>query len=145
MNSGALAPYFDCGRKAPLEGAWSERQTPMYFKAGGGTSSVIVPKPGVVPWARFSYRGDKLYLSAGRGITDIPSQEEWLWRTERCSRDWPQSYLRLCGRIEMKINTNHPITVLGDDLADLKAVAEEMGIPFECCDFMTPEEVEMKI
>jgi L-fucose isomerase len=145
VNSGALAPYFAYGRNDSLEGAWSERQTPMYFKAGGGTSSVIVRKPGVVTWARFSYRDNQLYLCAGRGITDVPSEEEWLRRTERCSRDWPQWYLKLCGRIELKINTNHPMTVFGDYLADLKAVAEEMEIPFECYDFTTPEEIETKI
>ena len=48
--------------------------------------------------------------------------------------------LKLCGRIEWKINSNHPIIVLGDYLADLKAIAEELGIPFECYDYKTPEE-----
>ena len=142
VNSGALAPYFASGRNDTLEGAWSERQTPMYFKAGGGTSSVVVRKPGVVTWARFGYRDHKLYLCAGRGMTDVPTEQEWLKRTERCSRDWPQWYIKLCSRIEMKINTNHPMTVFGDYLADLKAVAEEIGIPFECYDYITPEELE---
>jgi hypothetical protein len=32
--------------------------------------------------------------------------------------------------------------VLGDYLADLKAVAEELGIPFECYDYRTSEEIE---
>ncbi|MEJ5258723.1 MAG: hypothetical protein WHS88_00860 [Anaerohalosphaeraceae bacterium] len=142
VNSGALAPYFAYGRDDSLEGAWSERQTPMYFKAGGGTCSVVVRKPGVVTWARFSYRNHQLYLCAGRGKTDVPSEEEWLRRTERCSRDWPQWYLKLCGRIEWKVNTNHPMTVFGDYLADLKALAEELNIPFECYDFMTPAEID---
>ena len=142
VNSGALAPYFAYGRDDSLEGSWSQRQTPMYFKAGGGTCSVVVRKPGVVTWARFSYRDHKLYLCAGRGKTDVPSEEEWLKRTERCSRDWPQWYLKLCGRIELKVNTNHPMTVFGDYLADLKALAEELEIPFECYDFKTPKEIE---
>ncbi len=142
VNSGALAPYFAYGRDDSLEGAWSERQTPMYFKAGGGTSSVVVRKPGVVTWARISYRDHKLYLCGGRGKTDIPSEEEWLERTARCSRDWPQWYIKLCGRIELKVNTNHPMTVFGDYLADLKALAQELGIPFECYDFMTPAEIQ---
>ncbi len=142
VNSGALAPYFAGGRDDSLEGAWSERQTPMYFKAGGGTCSVVVRKPGPVTWARFSYRDHQLYLCAGRGKTDIPDEQEWLRRTERCSRDWPQWYLKLCGRIEMKVNTNHPMTVFGDYLADLKALAEALDIPFECYDFMTPEELD---
>lgn len=142
VNSGALAPYFAHGRDDSFEGSWSERQTPMYFKAGGGTCSVVVRKPGVVTWARFSYRDHQLYLCAGRGKTDIPSEEEWLARTERCSRDWPQWYLKLCGRIELKVNTNHPMTVFGDYLADLKALAAELGIPFECYDFKTPDQLD---
>ncbi len=142
VNSGALAPYFAQGRDDSLEGSWSERQTPMYFRAGGGTCSVVVRKPGVATWARFGYRDNQLYLCAGRGITDVPTEEEWLQRTERCSRDWPQWYLRLCGRIEQKINSNHPMSVFGDCLADLKAFAEELNIPFECYDCRTPEDIE---
>jgi hypothetical protein len=43
----------------------------------------------------------------------------------------------------MTINSNHPMTVLGDHLGALKAVAEELGIPFECYDHLTPEEVRV--
>jgi L-fucose isomerase-like protein len=141
VNSGALAPYFARGSHDSFEGAWSERQTYMYFKLGGGTSTVVVRIPGTVTWARFSYRDHQLYLCAGRGITDVPTEEQWRERTARCSPDWPQWHLKLCGRIEWYINSNHPITVLGDHLAELKALAEEMGIPFECYDDITPEEV----
>jgi hypothetical protein len=111
----------------------------MYFKNGGGTSSVVVRKKGVVTWARFSFRDHQMYLCAGRGVTDVPTREEWLYRTERCSRDWPQWYLKLCGKIEWKVNTNHPMTVCGDYLAELKALAGELGIPFECYDHTTPD------
>ncbi len=142
VNSGALAPYFAYGRNDSFEGAWSERQTYMYFKQGGGTSSVVVRVPGVVTWARFSYRDHKLYLAAGRGITDVPTEEEWRERSKRCNPEWPHWYLKLCGRIEWKANSNHPITVLGDYLADLKALAEELGIAFECYDYLTPAEIE---
>lgn len=142
VNSGALAPFFAHGKHDSLEGSWSERQTYMYFKEGGGTCTLSVKKPGVVTWGRFSYRDQKLYLCAGRGMTDVPTEQEWLKRTERCSRDWPQWYLKLCGRIEQKINTNHPMTVFGDYLADLKALAQELDIPFECYDYRMPEEIE---
>lgn len=141
VNSGALAPYFAFGRHDSLEGAWSERQPYMYFKQGGGTCSVVVRTPGVVTWARFSYRHNQLYLAAGRGVTDIPTEEEWRQRSAKCNPEWPHWYLRLCGRIEMMINSNHPMTVLGDHLGALKALAEELNIPFECCDHLTPEEV----
>ena len=40
------------------------------------------------------------------------------------------------------LNSNHPITALGDHLGALKAVADELGIPFECTDHMTPDEIE---
>jgi L-fucose isomerase len=142
VNSGALAPYFAHGSHHSLQGAWSERQTCMYFKQGGGTCSVVVRIPGVVTWARFSYRNHKIYLCAGRGVTDVPSEEQWQQRSNRCNPEWPHWYLKLCGRIEWKINSNHPITVLGDYLEDLKAIAEGLGIPFECYDYRTPEEIE---
>jgi L-fucose isomerase-like protein len=141
VNSGALAPYFAYGSHDSLEGAWSERQTHMYFKKGGGTSSVVVRIPGVVTWARFSYRNHQLYLAAGRGLTDVPTEEQWQERSERCSSDWPHWYINLCGHVEWTINSNHPITAIGDHLSELKAVAEELGIPFECRDHCTPEEL----
>jgi L-fucose isomerase len=141
VNSGALAPYFARGSHDSLEGAWSERQTYMYFNSGGGTSSVVVRVPGVVTWARFSYRDHQLYLCAGRGVTDVPTEEQWRERSANCNPDWPHWYLRLCGKIEWKINSNHPITVLGDHLAELKALAEELDIPFECYDHLTPDQL----
>ena len=142
VNSGALAPYFARGSHDSLEGAWSERQTYMYFREGGGTSSVVVRKPGVVTWARFGYRKNRMMLCAGRGVTDVPSDAEWRERSANCSPDWPHWYLKLCGRIEWKINSNHPMTACGDHLASLKALAEAIDIPFECYDYRTPAEIE---
>lgn len=141
VNSGALAPYFAQGSHDTLKGAWSERQTPMYFRQGGGTCSVVVRKPGVVTWARYSYRNHQLYLCAGRGVTDVPTEEQWKERTANCSPDWPQHYLKLCGKIEWYAHTNHPMTTFGDRLGVLKAFAEELGIPFECYDHCTPKAV----
>lgn len=138
VNSGALAPYFAYGTHDSLKGAWSERQTYMYFKQGGGTCSVVVRIPGIVTWARFSYRNHQIYLCAGRGITDVPTKEQWHERSRRCNPEWPHWYLKLCSRIEWSINSNHPMTVSGDHLAELKAVASELGIPFECYDDITP-------
>ncbi len=141
VNSGALAPYFAQGSSTTLKGAWSERQTPMYFGKGGGTCSVVVRKPGVVTWARYSYRNHQLYLCAGRGITDVPTEAQWKERTANCSPDWPQHYLKLCGKIEWYVHTNHPMTAFGDHLGALKALAEELGIPFECYDHCTPDQL----
>ncbi len=142
VNSGALAPYFAQGRHESLQGAWSERQTYMYFREGGGTSSVVVRKPGVVTWARFGYRDNQMLLCAGRGVTDVPTEAQWRERSAKCSPDWPHWYLKLCGRIERKINSNHPMTACGDHLAALKALAAELEIPFECYDHRTPSEIE---
>jgi L-fucose/D-arabinose isomerase len=141
VNSGALAPFFARGRHDSLEESWSARQPAMYFKQGGGTCSVVVRKPGVVTWARFSYRNHNLYLAAGRGVKDVPSEAEWKERSQNCDPQWPHWYLKLCGRIEWRVNSNHPITVCGDHLADLKAVAQELKIPFECYDDLTPDEL----
>ncbi len=142
VNSGALAPFFARGSHDSLTGAWSDRQTPMYFREGGGTCSVVVRVPGIVTWARFSYRDHGLYLCAGRGVTDVPTEEEWKRRSSRCNPEWPHWYLRLCGRIEWSLNSNHPMTVLGDHLGALKAAAEELGIPFECYDHLKPEDLQ---
>ena len=142
VNSGALAPFFAYRSHDSLGGAWSERQTYMYFKQGGGTCSVVVRIPGIVTWARFSYRSHRLYLCAGRGVTDVPTERQWQERSKTCNPEWPHWYLKLCTRIEWKANSNHPITVVGDYLADLKAVAEELGIPFECYDHRTPSEIQ---
>ncbi len=141
VNSGSLAPYFAYGSNDSLRGAWSERQTPMYFSEGGGTSSVIVRKPGVVTWARFGYRNNQIYLCAGRGMTDVPNEQQWQARSAKCSPDWPHWYIKLCGRIENKINSNHPMTACGDYLGELYALAQELDIPFECYDHLTPEEL----
>jgi L-fucose isomerase-like protein len=142
VNSGALAPYFAHGSHDSLKGSWSERQTYMYFREGGGTSSVVVKKPGVVTWARIGYKHGRMYLCAGRGMTDVPTEAQWKERSARCSPDWPHWYLKLCGRVEQKLNTNHPMTAFGDWLAPLKALAEELDLPFECYDYLTPDEVE---
>jgi len=142
VNSGALAPYFAYGRHDSLEGAWSERQTYMYFKQGGGTCSVVVRVPDVVTWARFSYKDHELYLAAGRGITDVPTEEQRKERSENCNPEWPHWYIKLCGKIEWSLNTNHPMTILGDHLAELKAVAQELGIPFECKDHCSPNDIK---
>jgi L-fucose isomerase len=141
VNSGSLAPYFAKGSHESLNGSWSERQTYMYFKKGGGTCSLVARVPGTVTWARFSYKNHKLYLCAGRGVTDIPTEEIWRERSKNCSPDWPHWYLKLCGKIENHINSNHPMTVMGDYLAELKALAETMDIEFECYDTKKPEQL----
>jgi len=141
VNSGALAPFFAQGRHDSLEGSWSERQSYMYFQQGGGTSSVVVRVPGTVTWARFSYRDHRLYLAAGRGITDVPGEDAARERSERCDPEWPHWYIRLCGRIEWRLNSNHPMTVLGDHLGKVKALAAMLGVPFECYDELTPADL----
>jgi L-fucose/D-arabinose isomerase len=141
VNSGSLAPYFAKGSHKSLEGSWSERQTYMYFKKGGGTCSLIARIPGIVTWARFSYKNHQLYLCAGRGFTDIPTDKIWKKRSKSCNPEWPHWYLKLCGKIEQHINSNHPMTVMGDHLAELKALAEEMNIEFECYDTKYPEQL----
>jgi L-fucose isomerase-like protein len=141
VNSGSLAPYFAYGSHDSLKGAWSERQTYMYFKQGGGTCTVVGRVPGVVTWARFSYRNQQMYLAAGRGVTDVPTEEQWRERSAKCNAEWPHWYIRLCGRPEWSLNTNHPMTAVGDHLGALKAVAEELGIPFECMDYLRPEDL----
>jgi dipeptidyl-peptidase-4 len=56
----------------------------------------------------------------------------------KCSPDWPHHHIKLCGAIEERINSNHPMTTFGDYLAELKALAEALDIPFECYDEKGP-------
>jgi hypothetical protein len=66
----------------------------------------------------------------------------WRERSRRCSGEWPHWYIRLCGRVEWHLNSNHPMTAFGDHLGKLKAFAAEIGIPFECYDSLTPADIE---
>ncbi len=141
VNSGSLAPFFAQGSNDTLDGSWSERQTPMYFIQGGGTCTVVCKIPGVMTWARFGCRNGKIYLCAGRGVTSVPTEEQWLERSDRCNRDWPQWYVHLCGEVENFMHSNHPMAAIGDHLGALKAVADELNIPFECYDHTTPEKM----
>src|SRR3989442_14300704 len=90
----------------------------MYFREGGGTSSVVVRVPGVVTWARFSYRNNQMYLCAGRGVTDVPTEQQWRGRSAECSPGWPPWDPRLGGGVEGRGNTNHPMTGSGDYLPE---------------------------
>ncbi len=44
--------------------------------------------------------------------------------------------------MEQHLNSNHPMTAVGDHLGKLKAFAGEVGIPFECYDALTPADLE---
>ena len=39
------------------------------------------------------------------------------------------------------VHTNHPMTAFGDHLGALKVLAQELGIPFECYDHCTPDQL----
>src|SRR5256714_10262653 len=86
----------------------------MYFREGGGTSSVVVRVPGVVTWARFSYRNNQMYLCAGRGVTDVPTEQQWRERSAEWRPDWPHRYPKIFGPVEGQLHTNHPMTAFGD-------------------------------
>ena len=81
------------------------------------------------------------WLNAGRGVTDVPTEAQWKERSAKCSPDWPHWYLKLCGKVEWTINSNHPMTVCGDYLPHLKALATVMDIPFECHDHLEPSQL----
>ena len=115
----------------------------MYFRQGGGTCSVVVRVPGVVTWARFSYRNHKMYLCAGRGVTDVPTDDAM----ERDGRRTATPNGRI-GTSSSAAGSNGRSTPTirspywATHLADLKAFALELGLPFECYDYRTPGEIE---
>lgn len=83
--SGAAPPaHFKGGWK----GAQSWRQSPMYFRLGGGTLGGVY-RPGEIVWSRTYVENGKLGIDLGRGtVVDLP-QEEVERRLNQCSPGWP--------------------------------------------------------
>jgi hypothetical protein len=77
VNSGALLRTSQ--RQPRLPSCRSERQTYMYFREGGGTSSVVVRKPGVDP-GPVRLPGQPPHALRGTGVTDV-TEAQWRERS----------------------------------------------------------------
>ena len=91
--SGAAPPaHFING----YEGAFSDRQPPMYFRLGGGTLKGI-SKPGYIVWSRIFVEDNRLHCDLGVGkVVSLPEQETQR-RWQQTTPQWPIMHAVLTG------------------------------------------------
>lgn len=93
LISGAAPPAHFIGG---YSGAVSERQSPMYFRLGGGTLKGI-SKPGFIVWSRIYVMGGALNCDIGVGeVVKLP-EEETKRRWQETSPQWPIMHAVLKG------------------------------------------------
>lgn len=140
LISGAAPPaHFTGGYK----GAASDRQTPMYFRLGGGTLKGV-SKPGSIVWSRIYIMNDKLHCDIGTGKVVALPEEETKKRWEGTTPAWPIMHALLDGvnrdQLMAKHQANHIHVVYADDESSaaracrIKAAAlRTLGIEVHFC------------
>lgn len=139
ISGAAPASHFIGG----YAGATSERQSPMYFRLGGGTLKGI-SKPGEIVWSRVFVMGGKLHADLGRAsVVELPLAEtERRWQAT--SPQWPIMHAVLHGVTRDQMMARHKANHLNvayapsADAADLAlsakaAMFSEMGIEVHLC------------
>jgi hypothetical protein len=124
-------------------GASSERQSPMYFRLGGGTLKGI-SRPGEIVWSRVFVMNGKLYADIGRAtVVELPIEEtERRWQLS--SPQWPIMHAVLHGvsrdQLMGRHKANHIQVVYAPTaedadraLAAKAAMFTEMGITVSLC------------
>src|SRR6478609_10092571 len=140
LISGAAPPaHFIGGYK----GATSERQSPMYFRLGGG-SLKGVSKPGFIVWSRIYIKDNALHCDIGVGevvkLPDAETQRRWNETTPQ----WPIMHAVLKGvsrdQLMARHKANHIHVVYATDEASahkaciIKAAAlNELGLKVHFC------------
>lgn len=124
-------------------GATSERQTPMYFRLGGGTLKGV-SKPGEIVWSRVFVMDGALHCDMGRAtvvkLPDAETQRRW----QMTSPPWPIMHAVLHGvtrdQMMARHKANHvnvvyaPTTEDADRaLAAKAAMMSAMGIQVHLC------------
>jgi len=103
LISGAAPPSHFIGGYA---GASSERQTPMYFRLGGGTLKGI-SRPGEIVWSRVYVMGGALHVDMGRAhVVELP-REETERRWQLSSPPWPIMHAVLHGVTRDQMMARH--------------------------------------
>jgi hypothetical protein len=138
--SGAVPPSHIAGGYAK---AISERQSPMYFRLGGGTLKGIC-KQGEVIWSRVFVENNQLHADLGRATTvELPAEEtERRWNLT--SRQWPIMHLVLHGVTQDQFMARHranhatvayaPSAVEADNVLAAKAsMFAELGLQVRLC------------
>ena len=140
LISGAVPPaHFVGGWK----GASSERQSPMYFRLGGGTLKGV-SRPGEIVWSRIYVEGDKLKMDMGRAEAITLPEEETQRRWQATTPQWPIMHAVLYGidrdQFMAKHKANHIVVVYANSPQEADkamfaraACAMELGIEVNFC------------
>ncbi|WP_262248975.1 fucose isomerase [Parapedobacter soli] len=140
LISGAVpAAHFDGGYAS----ASSWRQSPMYFRLGGGTLRGV-SKPGPIVWSRIYVRNGRLQADLGVGKAVSLPEAETQRRWQSTSPEWPIMHAVLDGvgrdQLMARHQANHIHVVYADDeslahrACRIKAAAlDELGITVHFC------------
>lgn len=127
--SGSVPPSHISGG---YEGVVSERQSPMYFRLGGGTIKGV-SKPGPVVWSRVFLMDGSLQVDLGMGTAVELPEEETQRRWDLTSSNWPIMHLVIHGvdrnQFMARHRSNHIQVVYApdEDTAD-KALAAKAAM-----------------
>lgn len=140
LISGAVpASHFSNGYAS----ASSWRQSPMYFRLGGGTLRGV-SKPGPIVWSRIYIENNELHADVGVGKALALPDEETERRWQTTSPEWPIMHASLSGvnrdQLMAKHQSNHIHVVYTDTEEEahracrIKAAAlAELGITVQFC------------
>ena len=123
--------------------AISERQSPVYFKLGGGTLKGI-SKSGEIVWSRVFVMNGELHIDLGRGTVVKLPQEETERRWKLTSPQWPIMHATLHGvtrdQMMARHKANHinvvyaPSVELADKALMVKATMfNDLGVKVHLC------------
>jgi hypothetical protein len=139
ISGAAPASHFIGG----YTGATSMRQSPMYFRLGGGTLRGV-SKPGEIVWSRVYVMDGALHADLGRAtVVELP-QKETDRRWKITSPEWPIMHAVLHGitrdQMMARHKANHLNVAYGNDadsadkaLAAKAAMFNAMGIQVHLC------------
>ncbi|UOR03569.1 fucose isomerase [Hymenobacter aerilatus] len=125
------------------KGASSERQTPMYFRLGGGTLRGV-SRPGAIVWSRVYVQDGKLHCDLGVGeVVSLPAAETQR-RWQETTPEWPIMHAVLCGvsrdQLMGRHKANHiqvvyaPYAAKAHQMCRIKAAAlAELGVEVHFC------------
>ncbi|MEC3880597.1 fucose isomerase [Parapedobacter sp. 10938] len=140
LISGAVpAAHFDGGYAS----ASSWRQSPMYFRLGGGTLRGV-SKPGPIVWSRIYVKGGQLHADLGMGRAVALPEAETQRRWQSTSPEWPIMHAVLDGvgrdQLMARHQANHIHVVYADSeslahrACRIKAAAlDELGMVVHLC------------
>lgn len=139
ISGAAPASHFIGG----YAGASSERQSPMYFRLGGGTLKGV-SRPGDIVWSRVYVMDGGLHADLGlASVVELP-QEETDRRWESTSPQWPIMHAVLHGVTRDQMMARHKANHLNvvytpdaqtakDALTAKAAMFDAMGIKVHLC------------